>query len=68
MTPTVRVSVDPDLCMGNEECIRAAPDAFVLDADAIAHPTEQAPMSSLEELREAARRCPVQAVRVTVSE
>lgn len=62
---SVRVTIDPDLCIGSGDCTRVAPAAFRLDeATGVSVPTPQAPAVPLDALRRAALGCPTQAIRV----
>ena len=61
----VRVTIDPDLCIGSGDCTRVAPDAFRLDdAAGVSVPTEIAPLTPIDRLRRAALGCPTQAIAV----
>lgn len=57
----LRVEIDRDLCVGFGDCIDAAPAAFELDGDGIAVFTRPE-CASREELLEACRSCPVDAI------
>jgi len=62
---TVRVSVDPDLCIGTAECIRIVPGAFLIDrARGVSEPTDLAESADPARLAEAARACPTHAITV----
>ena len=59
----MRVVVDQDLCEGNAECMKLAPEVFVVDDDDRAHLLLERPPESLRAKIEAAvRRCPRQAL------
>ncbi|MEA3056878.1 MAG: ferredoxin [Actinomycetota bacterium] len=61
----MRVSVDLDRCEAHGVCTGIAPDVFELDDDDVLHvllPTP--PDDRLEQMREAATRCPKQAITV----
>lgn len=61
----MRVSVDPDLCIGSAECIRIVPGAFRIDnARGVSEPTDLAETADPVRLEEAARSCPTQAIRL----
>lgn len=60
---TVRVTVDPDLCIGSGTCVHLAPGSFDLDDDGVASPIEP-PLASEEDLLRAARSCPTAAINV----
>jgi len=57
----LRLEIDRDLCVGFGDCIDAAPDAFELDDEGIAVFTRPG-CASREELLEACRSCPVDAI------
>jgi ferredoxin len=62
---TVRVSVDPDLCIGSAECIRIVPGAFLIDKSrGVSGPTDLAETADPARLAEAARACPTHAITV----
>jgi ferredoxin len=59
----MRVVVDPDLCEGNAECMKLAPEVFVVGDDDRARLLVERPPESLRTKVEAAvRRCPRQAL------
>jgi SDR family mycofactocin-dependent oxidoreductase len=65
--PTVKVRVDPDRCQGHTLCAMTAPKAFELseiDGHSAAVSAE-VPADLLEQVREAARSCPEQAITVS---
>jgi ferredoxin len=63
---SVRVSVDPDLCTGNAECVRIAPAAFRLDdARGVSVVLPGAASVDRDLLDEAAFNCPTRAITVT---
>ncbi len=63
---SVRVSVDPDLCIGNGECVRIAPGAFRLDnARGVSVVLPSASSVDRDLLEEAAFNCPTRAITVT---
>ena len=59
----IHVEVDRALCIGSGDCVDTAPDVFQLDEDdkAVVVDPDGAP---LEDVIEAARNCPVSAIRV----
>jgi ferredoxin len=60
---SVEVSVDPELCIGSGDCVRLVPTAFRLDeSESVSHPTAEAGTVPLEQLLDAARSCPTQAI------
>lgn len=61
----MRVSVDLDRCEAHGVCTGIAPDVFELDDDDVLHVLiESPPDDRLEQMREAATRCPKQAITV----
>jgi ferredoxin len=59
----VKVTIDPDLCIGSGECVRVAPDAFRIDESrGVSIP--QGPAASLAGslLFEVVRGCPTGAI------
>jgi len=65
--PAFRVFVDHDLCVGNGTCLIVAPLVFAHNADRQSEVID--PMGSSEAvIRTAAERCPVGAIRITVTE
>jgi ferredoxin len=58
------VTVNPELCTSNQECLRVAPNAFALNAEGISTPTHASREAPIELLLRAARYCPVQAISV----
>lgn len=64
----VRVSIDPDLCIGTGDCVRLAPAAFHLDASrGVSTVLEGAGAAEREVLEEAAFNCPTRAITVSRS-
>jgi len=62
---SMRVSVDPELCIGSAECVRIALGAFRIDkARGVSEPTDLAETADQVDLEEAARSCPTQAIRL----
>jgi ferredoxin len=59
----MRISVDRNACVGAGDCLKNAPGVFRLDAEQIAVVINPAAASD-EELIEAARMCPSQAIRL----
>lgn len=64
---TLRVSVDRDFCIGSANCVRIARGAFELDEHEISVPVDPAAATE-EQLRQAARTCPVSAITVDEEE
>ncbi|MGE3619373.1 MAG: ferredoxin [Acidimicrobiia bacterium] len=61
----MRVVVDFDLCESNALCMAAAPDVFeVRDDDFLYVLVEEPPEERRAAVKEAARRCPKQAITV----
>lgn len=63
----VKVRVDPDRCQGHTLCAMAAPEVFEL-SDIDGHATavvEDVPAHLEENVREAARSCPEQAIEIS---
>jgi ferredoxin len=64
-----RVRIDPELCIGSQECSRIAPGAFRLDKGrGISEPTERARTTDAALLADAVRSCPTQAISVETDE
>lgn len=57
--------VDKQLCMSSGACIADHPDAFRFDDDEIAETTPEAADQPDEVLRDAAQRCPAEAILLT---
>ncbi len=65
MAGCLRVTVDPDLCVGTGDCVRLAPDAFRIDgARGVSVPQPGAATTAREVLDEAAFNCPTRAITV----
>jgi ferredoxin len=61
----VRVTIDPDLCIGSGDCTRVSATAFALDeAQGVAVPLPGAPTEDPALLVRAAVGCPTQAITV----
>lgn len=61
----MRVHVDLDRCEANALCVLAAPEVFELDENQQLH-YEAAPGEQLSlDVEDAARNCPVRAIKVT---
>ncbi|MFE5795164.1 ferredoxin [Streptomyces sp. NPDC056503] len=61
----MRISIDPAVCMGAGQCALVSPDVFTQDDDgfgAVLPGREDGAGGTL--VREAARACPVQAIRL----
>lgn len=57
--------VDPSLCTAWRRCVRTAPHAFVAEGDEHAAVVRGGPFTDDDEVLEAARGCPVEAIVVT---
>ncbi len=61
----MQVSVDLRLCQGYANCVDAAPEVFDLGDNNLVLLLQDQPPESLEHaVREAARLCPVQAIKI----
>ncbi|QKV96573.1 ferredoxin [Streptomyces sp. NA02950] len=61
----MRLSIDPDKCVGAGQCAMFAPDVFDQGEDGIVELLqEEPPESAHEEVREAADMCPAQVIRL----
>jgi ferredoxin len=61
----LRVTVDDERCHGAGNCVLTAPEVFAQDEAGISWPLRDEPPAELHEaVREAADRCPVQAIRL----
>ena len=60
----VRVTVDPELCMGSGTCMAVAPALFDMGDDGTAKPLQSVVERSAK-LDEAVSRCPTGAIEVT---
>lgn len=60
---TVRVTVDPGICMGSGTCIAVAPEFFDIGEDGTAYPLRTAVQDSAL-LQLAVTRCPTGAIEV----
>jgi len=56
---SLRIVVDRDLCEANGECMRAAPEVFLVDDnDKLIVKMDQPPAELIEKVKTAVRRCP----------
>jgi ferredoxin len=56
---SLRIVVDRDLCEANGECMRAAPEVFLVDDnDKLIVKLERPPAELVEKVKTAVRRCP----------
>ncbi|MGP3990044.1 ferredoxin [Streptomyces sp. 3N207] len=61
----MRVTVKPTVCIGAGQCVLVAPEVFDQDDDGVARLVDEAPAHQLHpDVRLAAARCPVEAIRV----
>ncbi len=69
MGSTIRVRVDPELCIGTGDCVRLAPHAFRIDdRSGVSVPQPGAVATARELLEEAAFNCPTRAITVGTDE
>jgi ferredoxin len=65
----LRITIDPDLCIGSGDCVRLAPHAFRIDEGrGISTPLPAAATADREILEEAAFNCPTNAIAVVEDE
>ncbi len=60
----MKVSVDQDVCVGDETCVAICPEVFEMDGDVARARMEDVPENFQESCREAADACPVEAIIV----
>lgn len=61
----LEVIIDPDLCIGSGDCVRAVPGAFRIDdAAGVSVPTVETPTANRDAILRAAHGCPTQAISV----
>lgn len=62
----MRITTEEGLCIGAGQCVMAAPELFDQDDDAVVvRLADHAEGALLDAAREAAGRCPVQAISLT---
>jgi ferredoxin len=62
----MKVNVDYDLCESNAVCMQVAPEVFEVRDDDFLYVLNEHPPAELEaKVREAAERCPKQAISLT---
>ncbi len=61
----MKVEVDTDLCQAHGECVFAAPEIFELDDEDQIHWVEDPDESLRDKALQAAKVCPVSAIKVT---
>lgn len=60
----VRVTVDPDRCIGSAECVRILPEAFAIDEErGVSVPLPAARSADPATLARVVRDCPTGAIR-----
>ncbi len=59
-----RIEVDKGLCIGSASCVAIAPDVFELGEDGKSRVKRGASLADTEKIIEAARQCPVRAIKV----
>lgn len=62
MLSSLRVEIDPRLCIGSSNCMEEAPDAYEVDERGLAH--LRRPFAADEALLRGAAACPVEAIRI----
>lgn len=61
----MRVTVDPELCIGTGDCVRLAPNAFQIDESrGVSVPQAGVATTDDDVLEEAAFNCPTRAISV----
>lgn len=66
---TIRVTVDPDLCIGSGDCVRILPLAFRIDeARGVSEPLDGAGDRDPALLARAAFTCPTQSIRLVAED
>ena len=56
---TLKIFVDRDLCEANGECMRAAPEVFLVDDnDKLIVKMDEPPADQIEKVKTAVKRCP----------
>ena len=69
MKTALRVTIDPDLCIGSGDCVRLVPLAFRIDeARGVSTPLPGAATADPGLLAEAAFNCPTHAIEVIGAE
>ena len=62
----MKVSIDLTLCQGHGQCQESAPEVFEIRDDGYAYLLiEEIPESEYENVRDAAARCPVEAITLS---
>lgn len=60
----MRVLIDPELCIGCENCFDLVPEVFDMQDDLAIVREEEVPDELGDRVKEAAEICPVEAIRV----
>lgn len=60
----MKVTVDPDVCMGSGTCVFYAPATFALDDESGVARVIEPSRDPVEEIHDAAYACPTQAIAV----
>jgi ferredoxin len=61
----MKVVVNFDVCMGNAQCMLAAPEVFEVREDGMLYVLQEEPPQSLRaDVEKAARLCPTQAITI----
>jgi ferredoxin len=62
----MKITIDHDLCQGHGQCVESAPEVFEVRDDGLAYQLREADTPALQEaVRDAAARCPVDAIVLT---
>jgi ferredoxin len=61
----IKITIDHTLCQGHGQCQDTAPGIFEVRDDGLAYVIGEVPASSLDLARDAASRCPADAITVT---
>lgn len=60
----IRVSVDRDICVGCEKCVKMCPEVFQMESDIVVVMIEDVPPEHQKACKEAAEHCPVEAITI----
>ena len=60
----MKVTVDPELCLGSGICVEICPEVFVLNGGAARAKCDTVPAKYEEACRETVELCPLQAISV----
>lgn len=60
----MRVLIDPELCMGCENCVDLVPEVFEMKDDLAAVIEEEIPDNLEDKVKEAIEICPVEAIKI----